>query len=317
MKVVRGRHVALTLALTISIASCAGNDPTEPVEPTIVRLLPPVAELAGWTVADGPAEYSPDTLYEYLNGGAERYQSHGFRSLVHIRYQLGEDPLASVILDVYDMGSELGAFGIYSAARQVGLEPRRWGAEGYRIGTIAGAYRGSIFVHGEADDDRPVLLAMLEDLMSGVTDRADGAVSPPAILAPLPRTHRLAGSERYAPDNLLGHSFLPGGVLATYEIDGRRAELFFSDLGTETRAADVMAALRTHLEERDTIAGGTPSFGDDGFRITDSIFGQGTVVRSGNLVTGIHGDLSTEEREGILRQLVTGDVEEHADRPDD
>ncbi len=301
---VRGRHTVLFLAMVVGISGCAGNGPTEPAEPTIANLLPPLAELSGWTVADGPVEYSPDTLYEYLNGGAERYQSHGFRRLLHIRYQLGGDPLACVTLDVYDMGSELGAFGIYSAARPVGLPPRQWGAEGYGTGTIAGAYKGSIFIHGEADDDRPELVEMLEELMSSVAGAADGSTSPPAILGILPQTHRQAGSERYVPSNLLGHSFLPGGVLASYEIDGRRAELFFTDFGAEAEAVAAMAALRAHFESRKTIASGEPTFGDDGFRTSDPVFGQGSVVRSATLITGIHGDLPIDDGEDILRRLI-------------
>ena len=291
----------------VGISGCAGNRPTEPAAPQLTRLLPAALELPGWTVAEGPAEYSPDTLYEYLNGGAERYQSHGFRRLLHIRYQLGDDPLTCVTVDVYDMGSELGAFGIYAAARPVDSIPRQWGAEGYLFGTIAAAYKGPIFVHGEADDDRTELLAMLEKLVSGIADGADGSVSPPAILAPLPETHRQAGSERYVPSNLLGHSFLPGGVLASYEIDGRRAELFFTDLGAEADAVEAVAALRTYFESRKTIARGEPTFGDDGFRTSDPIFGQGSVVRQGTRIAGIHGDMSIDDGEDILRRLITGD----------
>jgi hypothetical protein len=294
----------LILALTVGLAGCAGDDPITTATPPMTRLLPAASELSGWTAAEGPAEYSPDTLYEYLNGGAERYQSHGFCRLLHIRYQLGGDPLACVTLDLYDMGSELGAFGIYSAARPAGLAPRQWGAQGYRNGNIAGAYRGSIFIHGEADDDRQELVEMLEKLVSGVAGGADGSVSPPAILAPLPQTHRQAGSERYVPSNLLGHSFLPGGVLASYEVDGRQAELFFTDPGAEAEAVAAVAALRAHFESRETIARGEPTFGDDGFRTTDPIFGQGSVVRSGNLIAGIHGDMLVQEREDILSRLI-------------
>ncbi len=303
--VARGPLAIPTLALMIGLASCAGDSPIEPVAPSLEDLLPPVTELAGWTIADGPLEYTPETLYEYLNGGAERYDTHGFRRLVHIRYQHDDDPLACVTLDVYDMGSELGAFGIFSAARPLGREPRQWGAEGYRIGTIAAAYKGSFFFHGEADDERTELVEMLDTLMLRVTEGVEGSVSPPSIFASLPVDHRMPGSERYVPENLLGHSFLPGGVLATYEIDGRRAELFLSDLGTGQRAADATAALRAHFEQRGTVVGGSPSFGDDGFRVTDPIFGQATVVRSGNSIAGIHGDLSTEEGEEILRRLIT------------
>ena len=247
----------------------------------------------------------PDTLYEYLNGGAERYGSHGFRRLVHVRYRCGEDPLACVTLDIFDMGSELGAFGIFSAGRPAGREPRPWGSEGYRIGAIAAAYKGSIFVHGEADDERDNLLAMLERLMVLVVGDAAGSVAHPAILARLPTTHLLAGSERYVPDDLLGHAFLPGGVTATYEIDGGSAELFFSELDTEETAVESMVALRNHYENLDAIAGGAPSFGSDGFRFSDPVIGWGTVVRDDDLIAGIQGDGSPAEMEVVLLRLIT------------
>ena len=81
-------------------------------------LLPSAAVLDdGWRVVDGPTSHGPDTLYEYLDGGAERYVDHGFRRLVHARYQRGDDPLACVTVDVFDMGDALGAFGIFSAGR--------------------------------------------------------------------------------------------------------------------------------------------------------------------------------------------------------
>lgn len=303
--VARNRLAIPAMALTIAIAGCAPAPPDERGAPTLADLLPPVAEFADWAIADGPAEYSPDTLYKYLNGGAERYDAHGFRELLHIRYQRGEDPLASVTLDIYDMGSELGAFGIYSAGRPADPKPRPWGAEGYRDGTIAAAYKGSRFVHGEADDDRPELVEMLDGLMLRVTSVAEGSVSPPAIFASLPADHRSPGSERYVPENLLGHSFLPGGVLATYEIDDRRAELFFTDLKSRDGAFYALEALRAHFDERETVAGDTPPLGDDGFRLTDPIFGHATVVRAGKRLAGIHGDLSIEEREEILSRLIT------------
>lgn len=300
------RHAVLVLTLTLLMAGCAGEDSIEPVPPKMFHLLPPAASLGGWQVADGPMEYSPATLYEYLNGGAERYETLGFRGLIHIRYQRGADPLASVILDVYDMGTALGAFGIYSAGRPQGCEALQWGAEGYRSGTIAAAYKESVFIHGEADDDRQELLAFLDDLVSGVAGGVPGSTSPPAILDSLPKTHLVVGSERYVPTDLIGHSYLPGGVLATYEIDGRRAELFFTDLDTEARAMDATTALRSHFEGRDAIAKGDPPMGDGGFRTNDRVFGQGTVVRSGALITGIHGDLTTEEREDLLGLLISG-----------
>jgi hypothetical protein len=292
-------------ALAVALSGCAGDDPAGAADPSISDLLPPAADLVDWRVADGPTEYVPETLFEYLNGGAERYVSHGFRRLVHVRYQHGTDPSACVTVDVFDMGSELGAFGIYSAGRPQGSAPRRWGAEGYQVGTIAAAYRGSVFVHSEADDDRDLLMSMLRSLMSRVMDEAAGSVAPPAILARLPATHLVPQSERYVPGDLLGHACLPGGVLAAYEIDGETAELFFSDLETGSEAVESMEVLRRHFTSLDALLAGPPPLGRDGFRFSVPVLGEGTVVRDGALIAGIQGEPPREVMEEILRRLIT------------
>jgi len=67
-------------------------------------------------------------------------------------------------------------------------------------------------------------------LVSRVCGVVDGGVLPPAILDPLPPQGLVPYSERYVASDLFGHSALDGGVVATYEIDGHRGELFFSRL---------------------------------------------------------------------------------------
>jgi hypothetical protein len=294
---------AAAILAAVLLTACAGDPAPEGSEVDLDRLLPVASELEGWGVAEGPTAHGPETLFEYMNGGAERYLSHGFRRLLHVRYQLGEDPLASVTLDLYDMGSELGAFGIYSAGRWPEVEARPWGAEGYRFGTIAAAWKGRVFVHGQADDERPELAAMLETLVARAADGAPGEPSPPAILAVLPAEGLVARSERYVPSHLLGHAFLPGGVSATYEIDGRRAVLYYADLGTEEAAAEALEALRSHLQRRGEVGEplGTPGAG--GFRFTAPTLGSGSVVRTGSHVVGGHGELSAREREALLALL--------------
>jgi len=49
--------------------------------------------------------------------------------MVHVRYQLGDDSLLSVTLDIYDMGSDLRAFGLYRSGRPPNAEVRDWGTE--------------------------------------------------------------------------------------------------------------------------------------------------------------------------------------------
>jgi hypothetical protein len=274
--------------------------------PGVTSLVPAAAFVEGWTIAEGPLTFRPDTLYEYLDGGAPRYLDYGFREAVHVRYTLAGDPRAAVTLDVYDMGSTLGAFGIYSSARPPGVEPRTWGAEGYRSETVAAAWKGPVYVHVEADDERPALVGMTERLVAGVAERAPGDTTAPAILRPLPSEGRVPRSERYVARDLRGHAFLPGGVQATYALDGREAELYFSELKDAAAAEAAVLRLRAHHAQGAAIVREVRTIGASGFRHEDPTWGNGIVVAAGRYVAGIQGDLPDEAQRRLLDNLVAG-----------
>jgi len=271
----------------------------------LVELLPTAAALDGWSIEEDPVEYSPDTLYEYLDGGAPLYLDYGFQRLAQGRYRMDDGRPSGITIDIFDMGSPLGAFGIYASIRppEAALRPRE--TEGYRSGTVAAAWRGDVYVHGEADDDSPELIEALERLMAETSAGLTGDASWPAILAALPADGLVHSSERFVATDLLGHAFLPGGILATYEIEGREVHLFFSDLGSEAAATRGLADLRAHEARRGEIVGGSPTFGAAGFRFSDPGMGTGTAVAADRFVAGVYGDLPHDSQEGLLERLVT------------
>jgi hypothetical protein len=298
-----------TIALALGCRPASRNSPAASptagsANPGVSGLLPAAAAFEGWTLAEGPLTFRPDTLYEYLDGAAPRYLDYGFREAVHVRYALGGDPQASVAVDVYDMGSTLGAFGIYSSARPPGVEPRPWGAEGYRSETVAAAWKGSVYVHVEADDDREALLGMSERLAAGVAERAPGDTAAPAILRALPSEGRVPRSERYVARDLRGHAFLPGGVEAAYALDGREAELYFSQLTDAAAAEAAVLRLRAHHAQQGTIVREVRTTGGCGFRHEDPAGGAGLVVAAGRSVAGVQGDLPAEAQRRLLDSLV-------------
>jgi hypothetical protein len=255
-------------------------------------------------VAEGPEGYVPETLYVYLDGVAPHYLSHGFRKLAHVRYAPDVGPPDGIALDVFDMGDELGAFGIYRSVLPPGVESRPWGAEGHRAGTKAAAWKGRFYVHAEAGADRPVLATRMERLIAGVCDSVPGPASLPAILEALPPGGLVPGSERYVPENLLGHAFLPGGLLAMYEIEGAEARLFYSDLGSERAAAGAVKRLRAHHARWGGEVEDVSSPGAGGIRFPEPGLGSGTVVAAGPFVAGVQGDLPAEAQERLLGRLV-------------
>jgi hypothetical protein len=294
---VKARHLWWITVLILA-AGCARQELPQSPGAELESLLPDASALDGWRVAEGPTLFTPDTLWEYLDGGAPRYLAYGLVQMVHVRYQLGDDPLSSVSLELYDMGSELGAFGIYSSIRPPDLSVRSWGAEGYRAGNTAAAWKGQVFVHASADDERAELTEAMEWLLSRICEHVTGATSPPPILNPLPSEDMVPHSERYVASDLFGHAALPGGVLATYKIGGRRADLFFSELSNEVAAEEALAAFRLE-KERWTEVSGAPR----GFRFEDPSGTSGTVLRSGRFVIGVLGDVPFDTQDALLSRL--------------
>ncbi len=285
----------------LAAAGCGGaGDGSALPEGLVGPQFPPAPP--GWTISEGPTSYDGESLFEYLNGGAPLYLKYGFESLTQTRYQLGDDPFASVTLDVFDMGSDIGAFGIYRSVVPPGAEVENWGAEGYRSGTIAAAWKGSVYVHGEADDERPELVEGLDRVVGLAAEAIEGSAALPPILGVFPSDGLKAGSERYVAVDLFGHAFLPGGFVADYEVDSGELELFFSQVGSAAEAEEALGLLHAHEEQWGEVGAFVDGPGEGGFRFTDPGLGPGLAVRSGTYVAGVHG---AGGGDALVRELLT------------
>ncbi len=73
-------------------------------------------EVDGWSKSDDDARYGRESLYNYMNGGAELYLAFDFREVFVRRYSDGSEN--EIVLDIYNMGSPKEAFGIFSCDRE-------------------------------------------------------------------------------------------------------------------------------------------------------------------------------------------------------
>jgi hypothetical protein len=69
------------------------------------------ATLEGWTPVEADRTYSRETLFEYIDGGAELFLSYGFESLTTRNYTNPGQP--DIIVDVFNMASSCDAFGVF------------------------------------------------------------------------------------------------------------------------------------------------------------------------------------------------------------
>ncbi len=267
--------------------------------------LVPDADRSGWEMAEESAEYFPESLYEYLNGGAPQYLSFGFQKLINTRYVYQGDDLRSVTLDLFEMQSPLGAYGIYSSGRPRTASVHDWGVEGYRSGTIAAAWNGNEYVHGSADENDPVLIELLDRVIAHAVGAVPGEPQMPWMVKVLPSADRIPFSDRYVGKDLLGHSFLPGGVLAEYNLgEGAEGLLFVSDLIAPPKAKKAFDRLFEYESERGKVVGQSAIEGTRLRWVEDPGLGQGAFAQFDRFVIGLWGSPDTPAVRTLLTELI-------------
>jgi hypothetical protein len=80
---VQGGVVAL-LAILVAAASQEAGPKSAPGRPSEASSLFP--KIGGWRLSDGPTTYSPETLFEYIDGGAESFLQFDFQELASATY---------------------------------------------------------------------------------------------------------------------------------------------------------------------------------------------------------------------------------------
>ena len=199
--------------------------------PESSRLLP--AEIEGWKAGGPDGLYGAETLFDYIDGGAEVYRALNVREVRARKYVREGAP--EIIADLFDMGSSSDAFGAYHHDLRDG-ESAGIGQESERSsGALAfwkGRYFASITALGETEDARRTILALGRRIAESIPD----AGAPPDLRRWLPGDGLRAEQIRYfhiepslniyyrlAEGNPLGLHARTEGILARYDSGGGAA----------------------------------------------------------------------------------------------
>lgn len=101
-------------ALPFFFSLLSGLFPLQGVSMNEFSLLIP-KQSGAWETDGEDAVYNRETLYDYMDGGAEVYLAFGFREVFSRNYK--NHGGVRITLDIYDMGSGAEAFGIFSSDR--------------------------------------------------------------------------------------------------------------------------------------------------------------------------------------------------------
>jgi hypothetical protein len=157
----------------------------------LALLLPDTIQ--GWNVVENDHTYNPDTLYDYIDGGAELYLSYGFNEALSRRYARHEQP--DIVVDIFDMGTSNNAYGTFSHSRETLDRTFGQGSE-YAEGLLLfwkDRYFISILTFPETVESKEAIFRL-----AGKIERAiPGEGSLPQILDFLPQKSLVPESIRY------------------------------------------------------------------------------------------------------------------------
>jgi hypothetical protein len=225
--------------------------------------------LPGKAAPQGSATaYNPDSLYQYIDGGADIYLLYDFKTLLHQDFKSGA---ADLTVDIYELSNAEDAFGIYASERSPSYKFMALGAEGYRDKGILNFFADRYYVKlSGSGANVDALLDQFARLLSG---RIGGVRALPALLEKLPRAHRVLHSEQYVKKDPLGHAFLAPSYIVTYGEGKQQSKLVVSVASDAPGAKSRADQLGKHFKQTGE-SSPAPELGEGGMRGKNSFEGR-------------------------------------------
>ncbi len=124
------RFISLFFILIAGFGWAENRSEKNPDQIKLKSLFPPAQKR--WVIKEEAKAFTEETLFDYIDGGAEIYLSYDFQRLMVQEYSSGEN---SIIVEINKMGSSEDAFGIFSL-NQEGESPTIGQGASYCFGIL-------------------------------------------------------------------------------------------------------------------------------------------------------------------------------------
>jgi hypothetical protein len=247
----------------------------------------------GWTPAGQPQTFSPDTLYDYINGGSDLYLKYEFEELQVVEYRKGT---MSVSAEIYRHRNANDAFGIYSQERVPTADFLALGAQGYYENGVCNFIQGGYYVklssENTASGDREVLLAFARR----ISQELPAHTALPATLSAFPSEWKRPNSEKFIAKDFLGYAFLHSGFVADYDRSGQKYQLFVIAAASTDEARAMLGQYLKQIKQEANLAEGT-------YQVKDPYHGELALLWKGRHLWGMLQVTDPSLRSAYLKQF--------------
>ncbi len=165
--------------------------------------------------------YTKDNLYEYVNGHAEYFISSGFVNLAVGEYSIKTAAEPDIVVDIYDMGKGIHAFGILSDESGGNATDIHAGMTGFKTPQGLSFIKGQYYIKISSFSSSVVLETFIEDIDNRISAGAD----PFPEFAQLPEIGETV-STRFIKEAYRGLDFVNNVMEREYNVNGKTVHVF-------------------------------------------------------------------------------------------
>lgn len=241
-----------------------------------------------------------DTLYEYVNGHAEYYLTAGFEGLAVGEYGADAQGQPSLVVNLWDMGKPLHAFGVLMDEAGTDAAPLAGEVLGFRTSTGLSLAHGRYYVQVNSyapGIDPAASLAELLGALGPADQGAAAALQFPALGRPV--------ATRFVKESYRGLDMLANALVRRFERDGAEIEAFLIQ-GSPGQVATIDQQLQAFLDGEGIARESVPVGDRTIHRVNDRYEGDWFYVAVGDHLLGVYAPLDAAMREVVRAYLAEG-----------
>ena len=280
------------------IAQSALETETEKVSSPDISFLVSLPE--NLSVMTPIESFTPDNLYEKINGQADLYLTSGFKKLKSQRYVRQDNQNLWFEIFIYDMGTIENAFSVYSQQYRDDGQTLGWTEFAYFVANAIFFVHGPYYIEMRAASKADDLMASMQGVAKEYVKYHSLEKKTVAGLSWFPKKDLETKSVAMVSSNAFGFDRLDRVYTAEYGLDGIKVTAYISKRASAEEAAQLTSAFSDFLIKfgGQKLKTGFPSQNGQLIEIMDSY---DLIFSNGAYLAGVHEAKNTQ----IARELAS------------
>lgn len=267
------------------------------------KFIPQKSELGIFEMREEPATYTPENLWNYINGAAPGYLAYGFKELITFILYYPKDSTEYAI-DIYEMTDSLNAFGIYSKESDPEGKKILFTRNGFITGNVLYFWQNRYYIKLIAYDESCETPGLLNQLGEIISKKLPLKGSTPNIFSIFPSSGKIAKSACFLPVNVLGQDYFKNGFIVDYSVKADKFKILFLNETDLEKAKSNFQKFFKYINETGKVLITKKKSGNESFIGIDDYYGKIHFCRNDATLFAVIGLDDQNMTQSIIEKMI-------------